>query len=989
MNTINFRRLAALAVSFLLSQNPSAKAEDRVDFSKQIRPILSRNCFACHRENEAEGGLVLENIAAMRKGGDSGPGIAAKDPQNSLVLSRAMSTDEPMPPDKNSVGAKRLTAEELALLKQWIEQGAEGVDTVASEPIDWKPIPESIRSTYASAISPDDRLAAFGRANRVSVVDLISKAVVTELVDPSLDTEPLKLGPVADVDLVQSIAFSPDGNTIATGGFRTVRLWQKRFDAIPLDDTPMVHAAGLVATSADGKNVAVVNAVGDVDLYDGANNKLQSLSGHDQRIIGLAWTVDASRITIADETGRISVWNASDGKLLAEMNAEKEFRDVAIATDGSLLAAITGDGTIHLFRVDTSSETAKIERTLDSVGAITDATAIAIASQAPPLIIAASQTAGVSIVQSADNQVLRKLDHGGIVDALAVSRDSTRIVTGGRNGIAKVWNTSDGALAATLTGSPELRLSTAAATRDVARQKAQVAALNAKTAVLQETLKKEDEALAKAKEVREKAAAALAEMEKKRVDAVALVAATEAFMAKAMKDTELADQTMPAVMKTVEIGEATAQKLAKEIEQLEASLAAKKTEKATTDAAVAKAKADAEAAKKLAADSKAAIEKATKDLEAQKKAATAAGEAKKSSETELANRQQALDAATSARALAEAAVPAHQTLIATATRMQTTDDLRLADLTNQSTAAERRVIAVGFDTDAKRVAVLRPANILTGYDLATSAPLFEYALPGLSSTSEFQFLDDNVCGYSTSGGVVCRAATPRWVLQRTIGDINGGPLADRVTALQFHRDGMSLAVGGGLPSRSGEVMIFAVDTGAMLRNFTDIHSDTVLDLAYSPDGRTLAAAAADKTISLLDVAAGSVRRILEGHTHHVLSIAWKDDGQTLASASADTSVKVWDTLTGEVSRTISGFPKEVTAIEFVAATGQVIVACGNGQVRLAETSNGSTVRNFDASGNFLFTSSLTTDGTKVLAGGESGVVKVWNVADAAILADFP
>ncbi|MEZ6078575.1 MAG: hypothetical protein R3C56_23750 [Pirellulaceae bacterium] len=72
---------------------------------------------------------------------------------------------------------------------------------------------------------------------------------------------------------------------------------------------------------------------------------------------------------------------------------------------------------------------------------------------------------------------------------------------------------------------------------------------------------------------------------------------------------------------------------------------------------------------------------------------------------------------------------------------------------------------------------------------------------------------------------------------------------------------------------------------AIARDLGEVHSDTVLSLQFSPDGRMLASGGADKLCRLWHVATGEAVRGFEGHTHHVLGIAWQDNGQRLATAS--------------------------------------------------------------------------------------------------------
>jgi len=69
----------------------------------------------------------------------------------------------------------------------------------------------------------------------------------------------------------------------------------------------------------------------------------------------------------------------------------------------------------------------------------------------------------------------------------------------------------------------------------------------------------------------------------------------------------------------------------------------------------------------------------------------------------------------------------------------------------------------------------------------------------------------------------------------------------------------------------------------------------VAELAFSPDGRTLATASADRTVRLWDVQSRRPRgNPLTGHTNAVHQVAFSPDGRTLASASHDRTVRLWD-----------------------------------------------------------------------------------------------
>lgn len=97
-------------------------AQDEVDYARDIQPLLAKRCYSCHGPGEGESGLQLDARDAALAEADSGlAAIVPGKPDESELIRRVMSTDglERMPPE-----GKPLKAEEVALLKQWISEGA-------------------------------------------------------------------------------------------------------------------------------------------------------------------------------------------------------------------------------------------------------------------------------------------------------------------------------------------------------------------------------------------------------------------------------------------------------------------------------------------------------------------------------------------------------------------------------------------------------------------------------------------------------------------------------------------------------------------------------------------------------------------------------------------------------------------------------------------------------------------------------------------------
>src|SRR5205085_7580040 len=87
-------------------------------FEKDIRPILKAHCFDCHGEGEKlKGGLDLRLRRLMLKGGEDGPVLVPGKPDKSELFKMVHSGDMPK-------REKKLTREQVELIKQWIAAGA-------------------------------------------------------------------------------------------------------------------------------------------------------------------------------------------------------------------------------------------------------------------------------------------------------------------------------------------------------------------------------------------------------------------------------------------------------------------------------------------------------------------------------------------------------------------------------------------------------------------------------------------------------------------------------------------------------------------------------------------------------------------------------------------------------------------------------------------------------------------------------------------------
>jgi hypothetical protein len=212
-----------------------------------------------------------------------------------------------------------------------------------------------------------------------------------------------------------------------------------------------------------------------------------------------------------------------------------------------------------------------------------------------------------------------------------------------------------------------------------------------------------------------------------------------------------------------------------------------------------------------------------------------------------------------------------------------------------------------------------------------------------------------------------------------------GGFAHNVVALAFSPDGKLLATGGGAPTEDGEVKVFEVGTWKQVTNIKGGHSDTVYGVCFSPDAKKIASCGADKFVKVFEIPSGKFVKAFEGHTHQVLDVGWASDGKLLASGGADNTVKVWDYEKGEQIRTINAHTKQVTRLVFIGKTPTFATCSGDAQVKFWNVQNGGNVRNFGGNTDFVYAVSVTPDGSVVAAGGEEGVVRLYNGTNTQLL----
>jgi RNA polymerase sigma factor (sigma-70 family) len=198
-------------------------------------------------------------------------------------------------------------------------------------------------------------------------------------------------------------------------------------------------------------------------------------------------------------------------------------------------------------------------------------------------------------------------------------------------------------------------------------------------------------------------------------------------------------------------------------------------------------------------------------------------------------------------------------------------------------------------------------------------------------------------------------------------------------------DGTTLAV----CDAAGVIRLFRVSTGEETRRLAG-HKYAVFALAFAPDGKTLASAGPDDTIRLWDVSTGKEARQFKGGQRFPNRVAFSPDGRVLATAAADPgsdqTLRLWDVATGKQRHCVRLAPVGVFDLAF-SPDGTTLATVGGlpqwgtpGEVRLWDVTTGKELRRFEGHTEQVLCVAFAPDGRTLVTGGADRAARLWEVA---------
>src|SRR5579883_1010218 len=209
--------------------------------------------------------------------------------------------------------------------------------------------------------------------------------------------------------------------------------------------------------------------------------------------------------------------------------------------------------------------------------------------------------------------------------------------------------------------------------------------------------------------------------------------------------------------------------------------------------------------------------------------------------------------------------------------------------------------------------------------------------------------------------------------------------------LAFSADGKTVAAG----ADRHRIAVWDADSGRLLHQL-DGHENLTfaVPIAFSPDGRLLASGGSGETFRLWDLKTGKEARRFtvqpplpkektESHDHVglVQAVVFSSDGRILASASNDSPVRLWDVATGKEIRALQGDRYGAYSLALSPA-GKMLAAGELEPVRVWETATGKEIRRIQAHRNSISGVVFLHDG-KTLATSGNSAIRFWDIRSGA------
>lgn len=195
-----------------------------------------------------------------------------------------------------------------------------------------------------------------------------------------------------------------------------------------------------------------------------------------------------------------------------------------------------------------------------------------------------------------------------------------------------------------------------------------------------------------------------------------------------------------------------------------------------------------------------------------------------------------------------------------------------------------------------------------------------------------------------------------------------------IHALAFSPDGKMLAAG----DSNGQIRLLRIEDEQTIATFYK-HGWWTVSIAFSPDGEKLVSSSIDRTVKLWNVQTGKCIYDLLGHTDWVWTVAFSPNNQLIASGCNDKTIKLWDANTGECLTTLTGHDGWVLAVTF-SPDGQTLISGSYDRtIKFWDVETGKCFQTLTGHEDAIWSVAISQDGKILASSGYEKTIRLWDV----------
>lgn len=327
------------------------------------------------------------------------------------------------------------------------------------------------KAVHAVAFSPDSRwVVTGGDDGAVRVWDVAAR------------TEKPGVKPTGHDQIVETVAFSPGGDVIVSGSNDdTLRVWDARTGAQKASINAGVTVMS-VAFNPRGDRLAVGRIDGAIEIRDGhdPNTVIGSFNAHPNAINSVAFNTEGTRLVSAGFDNTVRVWNANTYAAIGNplSGHHGEVTAAAFSRDGTRIVSASMDSSVREWDAVTGLPTPADQGRIRTVSFSPDGRQFASAGDDGSIKVWRNPPTGMPVrVFGQPSDAYKQRTYPTAINGLAFNPDGTQIVSGGNDGVARLWDANTGGLITALPNAappgpyagPEHRMQTVAFNADGSR----------------------------------------------------------------------------------------------------------------------------------------------------------------------------------------------------------------------------------------------------------------------------------------------------------------------------------------------------------------------------------------------------------------------------------------------------------------------------------------------------------------------------------------